>query len=156
LRYRQIIGDETFKLRIKENPTFEERITGEFCQNLEGYKVPQNLQTWRAVVQAWNDVKKSEFIKNCFRHVQILNDNQKKQLCETKAIDPCVLDDLIDNQERNYTKTLLSPDQDAEENALDVPCQFLACTPGAVLVQLKKCTKERWHGSISKRDKRKR
>ncbi|KAF9941921.1 hypothetical protein BGZ65_000535 [Modicella reniformis] len=50
----------------------------------------------------------SESIKNCFHHIPKLNDNQKKHLCETKAIDPCAArgDIVAPFQETNYEDTL--------------------------------------------------
>ncbi|KAF9992977.1 hypothetical protein BGZ65_011572, partial [Modicella reniformis] len=47
-RYRQIVGDETFKLRVKEKLTFEEQIAGSFSR-IWKVKVP-NLQAWRIIV----------------------------------------------------------------------------------------------------------
>ncbi|KAF9916302.1 hypothetical protein BGZ65_000347, partial [Modicella reniformis] len=59
----------------------------------------------------------------------------KKLLCETKAIDSCVLeailaprdiDELVNDHEENNESI---PNQTAEEGVLDIPCQYPACTP---------------------------
>jgi hypothetical protein len=124
MRYRQIIGDKTILLRVRND--LDKSGSRRRAKNPWNIKV-SNLEAWNSIVRAWGYVK-PESIRNCFRHVPILCDRQKELLSEyngateTEAIDPCVheavvsrrdIDDMIEKQDEGSNV----------EDSLDIPCE---------------------------------
>ncbi|KAI1291641.1 hypothetical protein EDD11_008835 [Mortierella claussenii] len=57
-----------------------------------------NFQAWEVIAMAWSEVK-PQSIRNCFAHVPILNDDQKKELRSGDKIDPDVQTAIMDARE---------------------------------------------------------
>ena len=124
LRYRQIIADKTVLLRL----TYDRAKKGRNGVPVNPWNLKiSNLEAWNSIVRAWSYVK-PESIRNCYRHVPILCDEQKNQLRQFNGIedvgtiDPCVyeaivsrrdIDDLVDSQVGS----------DAE-STLEIPYQY--------------------------------
>ncbi|KAG0200382.1 hypothetical protein BGX31_004062, partial [Mortierella sp. GBA43] len=127
MRYRQIIGDKTILLRLRNDQ--DKNRSRRRAKNPWNLKV-SNLEAWNSIVRAWGYVKpvKPESIRNCFHYVPVLFDRQKDLLSEytgateTEAIDPCVHEavlpprELSDSIEENQEEGSNIENQDEESS----------------------------------------
>jgi hypothetical protein len=133
MRYRQIIGDKTILLRLRNDQgdaTRTNRSRGG-ARNPWNIKV-SNLEAWKSIVRAWGYVK-PESIRNCFSHVPILCNRQKDLLrgyngaVETVTFDPCIHEAIVSR--RDVDDLIESQDGLNVEGALEVPFQYVQMPP---------------------------
>lgn len=151
LRYRQIIGDQTILLRVAHDRA-QKKSRGR-AANIWNMRI-SNLVAWNSIVRAWGYVK-PESIRNCFRHVPILCNEQKDQLGQItgindiRTVDPCVyeavasrrdIEDLIENQ----------TELDAE-STLEVPYQYTGM-PSSLTSDTSSEERSEWIRTASERD----